>query len=102
MSSEAVPVTPVTCQVLDSICSGLRDLHVACTVKRFTDVPGSRSHVTSGSRMCLMLLKYHYSTSQKSVNFAGIQSNMLDMQLVPSCQRRSVFTSWDFWPPEWA
>lgn len=76
MSSEAVPVAPVTCQVLESSWSGLRDLHVACTVKRFTDTPGSRSHVTSGSRMWLMLLKYHYSISQQSINFAGMQSNM--------------------------
>ena len=76
MSSEAVPVTPLTCQVLESSWSGLRDLHVACTVKRFTDAPGFRSHVTSGSRMWLMLLKYHYSISQQSINFAGMQSNM--------------------------
>ena len=39
MSSEAVPVAPVTCQVLESSWSGLRDLHVACTVKRFTRRP---------------------------------------------------------------
>ena len=73
MSSAAVPLTPVTCQVLDSSWSGLRDLHVACTVKRFTDAPGSRSHVTSGSRMYLMLQKYHSFVSQQRANFAERQ-----------------------------
>ena len=54
ISSATVPDTPVTCQVLDSIWSGLRDLHVECTARRFTDAPGSRSHATLGSGMCFM------------------------------------------------